>query len=356
MTLRIEDYAVIGDLHTAALVGLDGSIDWLCVPHFDSPSCFTRLLGDESHGYWQLAPADPSSIVATRRRYRPDSLVLSNYLEFETKTGTVRVIDCMPMRDAHPHVVRLVEGVAGTVAMHMTLTVRFDYGENIPWVTSTHGLMRMTAGPDALALWHRVEARGEDMQTVADFTVTEGQRFPFTLVWHLSHEEAPPPLDASYAIDLTEVYWQEWAQQTNFEQGPWRDAVVRSLITLKALTYEPTGGIVAAATTSLPEALGGNRNWDYRYCWLRDATLDAFEAFMRGWASSRRPWPGGGPALWRGGRRRHATFRSCTAQAASAGSDEWGGRLVARLRGTRPWQCASATPRRASSNSTSTAR
>jgi GH15 family glucan-1,4-alpha-glucosidase len=279
MTLRIEDYAVIGDLHTAALVGLDGSIDWLCVPHFDSPSCFTRLLGDESHGFWQLAPADPASIVATRRRYRPDTLVLET--EFETKTGTVRVTDCMPMRDVHPHVVRLVEGISGTVEMRMTLTVRFDYGEAIPWVTSSHGLMRMTAGPDALALWHRVEPQGEGMHTVADFSMTEGKRLPFTLVWHPSHEEPPAPLDASYAIDLTDAYWQAWAEQCTFEPGPWRDAVVRSLITLKALTYQPTGGIVAAATTSLPEALGGNRNWDYRYCWLRDATL-TLEAFMRG--------------------------------------------------------------------------
>jgi GH15 family glucan-1,4-alpha-glucosidase len=279
MTQRIEDYAVIGDLHTAAIVGLNGSIDWLCLPHFDSPSCFSRLLGDESHGFWQLAPAGgPDSIVATRRHYREDSLVLET--EFETATGTVRVTDCMPMRDSHPHVVRLVEGVSGTVDMHMDLAVRFDYGEIVPWLTSTDGLIRMTAGPDAVALWHLVDPVGHDLHTEADFTVREGSRFPFTFVWFPSHEEPPPPLDAYYAINLTDVYWKEWSNRCTYE-GPYRDAVVRSLITLKALTYEPTGGIVAAATTSLPETIGGNRNWDYRYCWLRDATL-TLESLMRG--------------------------------------------------------------------------
>jgi GH15 family glucan-1,4-alpha-glucosidase len=279
MTLPIEDYAVIGDLHTAAIVGRDGSIDWLCLPHFDSPSCFTRLLGDDSHGFWQLAPAGgPEVITKTTQWYREDSLVLET--EFETATGTVRITDCMPVRDTHPHVVRLVEGIAGRVDMRMDLTVRFDYGESIPWVTAAEGLIRMTSGPDAIALWHRVEPVGEDLHTVADFTVTEGGRYPFTLVWFPSHEEPPPPLDAWYAICLTDAYWKEWASGCTFE-GEWREAVVRSLITLKALTYAPTGGIVAAATSSLPEALGGSRNWDYRYCWLRDATL-TLESLMRG--------------------------------------------------------------------------
>jgi GH15 family glucan-1,4-alpha-glucosidase len=279
MSQRIEDYAVIGDLHTAAIVGMDGSIDWLCLPHFDSPSCFSRLLGNEGNGFWQLAPAGgPSAIVATRRRYREDSLILET--EFETATGTVRITDCMPMRDTHPHVVRLIEGLSGTVAMHMDLAVRFDYGEIVPWLTSTDGLIRMTAGPDAVALWHLVDPVGHDLHTLADFSVSEGQRYPFTLVWFPSHEEPPPPLDAYYAINLTDAYWKEWAARCTYD-GPYRDAVVRSLITLKALTYEPTGGIVAAATTSLPEAVGGSRNWDYRYCWLRDATL-TLESFMRG--------------------------------------------------------------------------
>ncbi len=279
MAQRIEDYAVIGDLHTAAIVGLDGSIDWLCLPHFDSPSCFSRLLGDEEHGYWQIRPAgDPKTIKACRRQYRDGSLVLET--EFDTAKGTVRITDCMPLRDSHPHVVRLVEGIKGTVDMRMELALRFDYGEVVPWVTSSEGLMRMRAGPDAVALWHHVDLVGEGLRTVADFTVHEGQVVPFTFVWYPSHEDPPPPLDATYAISLTDTYWKEWTAQCTYD-GNWRDAVVRSLLTLKALTFEPTGGIVAAATTSLPEALGGSRNWDYRYCWLRDATL-TLESLMRG--------------------------------------------------------------------------
>ena len=279
MSQRIEDYAVIGDLHTAALVGMDGSLDWLCLPHFDSPACFSRLLGDEDNGYWRIAPAGGASVIlATRRWYRPDTLVLET--EFDTASGTVRVTDCMPVREGHPHLVRSVEGVSGKVDMRMELAVRFDYGEVVPWVTSHDGLTRLTAGPDSVALWHRVEAVGEDMRTVADFTVSENQRYPFTLVWYPSHEEPPPPLDSYYTVHLTEAFWSEWAMQCCYE-GPFKEAVVRSLITLKALTYIPTGGIVAAATTSLPEALGGNRNWDYRYCWLRDATL-TLESLMRG--------------------------------------------------------------------------
>jgi GH15 family glucan-1,4-alpha-glucosidase len=279
MTLPIEDYAVIGDLHTAAIVGKNGSIDWLCFPHFDSPSCFARLLGDESHGYWQLAPAGgESAITATRRRYRENSLVLET--EFDTATGSVRITDCMPTCDVQPHVIRLVEGLSGTVDMRMDLTVRFDYGEIVPWATSTDGLLRMSAGPDAVALWHRVELEGKDLSTVADFKVREGELVPFTLVWYPSHEHPPAPLDAHYAISLTDAFWKEWASRCTY-RGAWRDAVVRSLITLKALTYAPTGGIVAAATTSLPEAIGGSRNWDYRFCWLRDATL-TLESLMRG--------------------------------------------------------------------------
>src|ERR1700735_2620172 len=279
MSLRIEDYAVIGDLHSAALVGIDGSIDWLCLPHFDSPSCFAKILGTEEHGFWKIAPAGgPSAILSTRRWYRPDTLVIET--RYDTATGTVRVTDCMPVREGHPHLVRAIEGVSGTVDMHMELAVRFDYGEVVPWVTSSEGLTRLTAGPDSVALWHRVEAMGEEMRTVADFTVTANQRFPFTLVWYPSHEEPPPPLDAFYAINLTDNYWKEWCSRCTYE-GPYKDAVVRSLITLKALTYNPTGGIVAAATTSLPEAIGGSRNWDYRFCWLRDATL-TLESLMRG--------------------------------------------------------------------------
>lgn len=279
MAQRIEDYALIGDLHTAALVGIDGSIDWLCLPHFDSPACFARLLGHKNHGFWQLAPVGyPNSVLATRRWYRPDSLVLET--EFDTATGTVRITDCMPKREGHPHLVRSIEGVSGKVDMRMELVVRFDYGDVVPWVTTHDGLTRLTAGPDSVALWHRVDAQGKDLRTVADFTVVENQRYPFTLVWYPSHEEPPPPLDSWYAVHLTEAFWTEWAQMCCYV-GPYRDAVMRSIIALKALTYEPTGGIVAAATTSLPEALGGNRNWDYRYCWLRDATF-TLESLMRG--------------------------------------------------------------------------
>jgi GH15 family glucan-1,4-alpha-glucosidase len=275
----IEDYGVIGDLHTIAVVGIDGSIDWLCLPDFDSPSCFARLLGDEANGWWRLAPREEvAQVTATRRRYREDTLILET--EYDTPTGTVRVTDYMPVRDVHPTVVRLVEGVSGSVAMGMDLTLRFGYGDTLPWVTSSEGLIRMTAGPDSVALWHMVEPVGRDFTTVADFTVGEGQRFPFTLVWHPSHESPPAPLDALYALRLTTEYWRQWSARCTYD-GAWRDAVVRSLITLKALTYAPTGGIVAAATTSVPETLGGVRNWDYRYCWLRDATL-TLEALMRG--------------------------------------------------------------------------
>ena len=276
MSQRIEEYAVIGDLHTAAIVGADGSLDWLCLPDFDSPSCFAKLLGDESHGFWKLAPAGEA--VARRRRYRDDSLVLET--EFDTATGTVRITDCMPLHATHPYVVRLVEGISGTVDMRMDFTLRFGYGDDVPWLTSSEGLLRLTAGPDAVALWHTVAPVDEDFSTVAHFTVTQNQRYPFTLVWHPSHEEPPAPLDAYYAVRLTDAFWKDWSARCTYE-GPWRDAVVRSLITLKSLIYEPTGGIVAAVTTSLPEALGGERNWDYRYCWLRDATL-TLESLMRG--------------------------------------------------------------------------
>ncbi len=279
MTLPIEDYAVIGDLHTAAIVGTNGSIDWLCLPHFDSASVFSRLLGTDDHGYWQIAPEGGDDAVTTvRRHYRDETLVLET--EFETATGTVRITDCMPVREEHPQVVRLIEGVSGTVQMHMELVVRFGYGETVPWVTAGGGLLRATAGPDSLALWSQVETKGENMRTVADFAVRQGQELPFILTYHPSHEAPPRPVDAWYALATTEAYWKDWSSQCTIE-GKYRDAALRSLITLKALTYEPTGGIVAAATTSLPEALGGSRNWDYRYCWLRDATL-TLESLMRG--------------------------------------------------------------------------
>jgi GH15 family glucan-1,4-alpha-glucosidase len=276
MGLAIEDYGLIGDTHTAALVGRDGSIDWLCLPRFDSVACFAKLLGDEDNGSWRIAPT--GATVASRRRYRGDSLVLET--EFDVREGTVRIVDCMPIRESQAEVVRIVEGVSGTVPMRMELTVRFGYGSIVPWVRRLDGLLTAIAGPDALALWSPVHTRGEEMRTVADFTVSQGQQIPFVLAWYPSHEELPRPVDAQFSVEHTAAWWHQWALGCNFE-GEWRDAVVRSLVTLKALTYEPTGGIVAAPTTSLPETLGGGRNWDYRYCWLRDATL-TLEALMRG--------------------------------------------------------------------------
>ena len=278
MTLRIEDYGIIGDTHTAALVGRDGSIDWLCLPRFDSDACFAALLGDAGNGYWRIAPA--AAEPRATRRYRGDTLVLET--TFEADGGVVRLVDCMPIREEHPQVVRMVEGVAGHVDMRMDLVMRFGYGSLTPWVRRVDNLLVAVAGPDALALWTPIHARGQDMTTVAEFTVAEGEHIPFVLTWYPSQQsESPPrPVDARYAIHDTESWWQSWSDTCSYE-GEWRDAVVRSLITLKALTYNPTGGIVAAATTSLPETLGGGRNWDYRYCWLRDATL-TLEALMRG--------------------------------------------------------------------------
>ena len=276
MALLIEDYGIIGDLHTVALVGRDGSIDWLCLPRFDSAACFAKLLGEEDHGSWRLAPK--GSPGATHRHYRGDTLVLES--EFVTHEGTVRVIDCMPIRQQHPEVVRLVEGVRGKVDMEMSLTIRFGYGQVVPWVRRVDGTLTAIAGPDALSLWTPVHTRGQDMSTVAEFTVSEGQAIPFSLSWYPANEAPPRPVAAEFAIRDTEMWWNDWAAQCTYE-GEHRDAVVRSLITLKALTYEPTGGIVAAPTTSLPETLGGERNWDYRFCWLRDATL-TLESLMRG--------------------------------------------------------------------------
>ena len=276
MTLPIEDYGIIGDLHTAALVGRDGSIDWLCLPRFDSSACFTKLLGNDDHGFWKLAPR--GSTGASHRHYRGDTLVLES--EFVTDEGTVRVVDCMPIRQEHPEVVRLVEGVRGKVTMEMNLTVRFGYGQVVPWVRRLDGTLCAIAGPDGLSLWTPVKCHGQDFSTVAQFTVSEGQQIPFSLSWFPGNEDPPRPVDAIYGIQDTELWWNDWSSQCTY-QGDYREAVVRSLITLKALTYEPTGGIVAAATTSLPEALGGNRNWDYRFCWLRDATL-TLESLMRG--------------------------------------------------------------------------
>lgn len=264
----IEDYALIGDTQTAALVSRDGSIDWLCMPRFDSGACFAALLGESRHGCWRLAPA--AAARAIRRRYIEGTLVLET--EVTTESGRVRILDCMPLRDRTPDIVRLVEGVDGVVPMQMEIVPRFDYGAVVPWIRVVDGVLHAIGGPDALALRTEVELTGDRLAVHADFTISAGQRVPFVLSWHASHEPPPPPLNAAAAVEDTIAWWREWTSRCTY-RGPWREAVLGSLITLKALTYGPTGGIVAAPTTSLPEALGGVRNWDYRYCWLRDATF-----------------------------------------------------------------------------------
>ena len=284
--MRIEDYALIGDTQTAALVGRDGSIDWLCLPRFDSGACFAALLGDRSNGRWLIAPSE-GSMKRVERRYRDSTLVLET--EFTTDSGTVRLVDCMPPRGDAPDLVRVVEGVTGRVAMQMELIIRFDYGAIIPWVRRADGRLVAIAGPDSLWLQTPVEVHGEDLTTVAEFTVSEGDRVPFVLTWHPPHLGPPRPIEPFRAVDDTVAWGQEWCGRSTYD-GEWRDLVTRSLLTLKALTYGPTGGIVAAATTSLPEQLGGVRNWDYRYCWLRDSTFTLYALMSGGYAEEARKW------------------------------------------------------------------
>jgi GH15 family glucan-1,4-alpha-glucosidase len=283
--MRIEDYAVIGDTQTAALVGRDGSIDWLCLPRFDSGACFAALVGHEGNGRWRLAPAGGQAAV--RRRYLPETLVLET--TFTTATGEVRLLDCMPIRGEAPDVVRVVEGVSGRVPMRMDLVIRFDYGAFVPWVRRRDGALQAVAGPDALELRTPVATRGQDLATVAEFEVRAGDRVPFVLTWHPSHEPPPAPVDALEALDGTASWWREWSSRCA-ATGDTRDVELRSLITLKALTYAPTGGLVAAPTTSLPEDLGGVRNWDYRYCWLRDATFSLYALMLGGYEAEAAAW------------------------------------------------------------------
>jgi GH15 family glucan-1,4-alpha-glucosidase len=285
MASRIEDYAMIGDCYTAALVSRDGSIDWLCLPRFDSSACFAALLGKPEHGRWVLTPA--GEIRSIRRRYRDGTLVLDT--EYETDEGIVVVTDCMPVRVLAPDLVRVVEGKRGQVRMRMELVIRFDYGANLPMIERINGGFSAIAGPDCLKLITPLPLQAQNFTITADFVVSAGQREPFTLIWHPSHEEMPSPVDPWWAILGTEHWWQEWSNKCTYH-GEWRDAVVRSLITLKALTYAPTGGIVAAATTSLPEHIGGVRNWDYRFCWLRDATFTLFSLLKTGYLDEARAW------------------------------------------------------------------
>jgi GH15 family glucan-1,4-alpha-glucosidase len=285
MAGRIEDYALIGDLQTAALVGRDGSIDWLCLPRFDSPACFAALLDGDRAGRWLLAPA--AGRPSTRRRYRGESLVLET--EWETTSGTVRVVDFMPPRGEAPDVVRIVEGVSGRVPMRMDLLLRFDYGYVVPWFRTVNGELAGIAGPDAVWLATPVEVDHRDQHIRAEFDVAAGERVPFVLTYTASHRPRPRPVAAERAMDDTVRFWEDWIRGCSYS-GPWDDAVRRSLVTLKALTYAPTGGIVAAATTSLPEQLGGSRNWDYRFCWLRDATFTLQALLGTGYLREARAW------------------------------------------------------------------
>jgi GH15 family glucan-1,4-alpha-glucosidase len=283
--MKIEDYAFLSDTQTAALVGRDGSVDWLCFPRFDSGACFAALLGDRKNGHWAFTPKE--KITATRRRYSDGTLILET--EIETASGAIRLIDFMPPRGENPDIIRIVEGIRGEVEMAMELVIRFDYGRIVPWVRKRDGALEAIAGPDGLVLRTPVKTRGEDLTTVAEFTVREGERIPFVLTWFASHKEQPRPIDHEHALRDTTAYWKDWSEKCE-QYGEWQEPILRSLITLKGLTYAPTGGIVAAATTSLPEEIGGVRNWDYRFCWLRDATFTLFALMSSGYLDESRAW------------------------------------------------------------------
>jgi len=276
---------MIGDLQTAALVNRGGSIDWCCFPRFDSGACFAALLGEPEHGRWLLAPA--GEIKSVERRYRTDTLILESV--FETSEGRMRTIDFMPPRGLTPDIVRIVEGLDGTVPMRSELVIRYDYGHIVPWVRRVDHARVATAGPDALVFRTPVEVRGEDMRTVSAFELRQGERIPFTLTWFPSHEDLPEEVDAEQALNDAEEYWLSWAGRCT-HGGDYHDEIHASLLVLKALTYGPTGGIVAAPTTSLPEQLGGPRNWDYRFCWLRDATLTLLAMLKAGYSDEANAW------------------------------------------------------------------
>ena len=284
---KIEDYGVIGDGETVALVDREGSIDWLCWPSFDSDACFAALLGNERHGHWKIAPRDKPTRL--KRRYRPDTLILET--QFEMKDGAITLIDFMPPRGKASDVVRFVRGDRGRVRMRMDLVIRFGLGLNVPWVKKTEARSALLAicGPDMVILRTPVETRGEDMRTVADFEVGEGETIPFVMTYRASHLDVPDPIDPEQALRDTEGFWREWCERCRYN-GQQRDIVLRSLITLKSMIYAPTGGIVAAPTTSLPEKLGGSRNWDYRHCWLRDATFTLLALMNSGYYDEALAW------------------------------------------------------------------
>jgi len=285
VTLPLEDYALIGDTHTAALVGRDGSIDWLCLPRFDSGACFTALLGDESHGRWFLGPQ--ATPVRTTRRYKGDTLVLET--EHVTDTGAVRVTDFMTPRRGQARVVRLVEGLRGSVPMRSEVSLRFDYGQAVPWLRPMRTGFSAVAGADAVELRTDAPVEIHTGTATSTFTVRAGFGFGFVLVWHPSYQEAPPKIDPWDALKSAVKFWRDWSNRCTY-RGEWSDAVLRSLLTLKALTYRPTGGIVAAPTTSVPEDIGGARNWDYRFCWLRDATFTLYSLLMGGYEREAEAW------------------------------------------------------------------
>jgi GH15 family glucan-1,4-alpha-glucosidase len=285
MPLALEDYALIGDLQTAALVGCDGSIDWLCLPDFSSPACFAAILGTPKNGRWQIAPT--AAIKKTTRSYRDGTLVLDTI--FETYSGAVRITDFMPIRGDHPDIVRVVTGLRGQVKMRSELVLRFDYGRSVPWVTGVKGGLRAIAGPAMVLLRTPIECHGEDMKTISEFTVRKGQTVPFVLTYGSSHLPMPRAIRWERALSYTENHWRKWIKKSRY-QGSYKSAVDRSLITLKALTFQPTGGIIASPTTSLPEKAHGSRNWDYRYCWLRDATFSLLAFINAGYIEEARDW------------------------------------------------------------------
>ncbi|HYL48145.1 MAG TPA: glycoside hydrolase family 15 protein, partial [Stellaceae bacterium] len=287
-TARIEDYALIGNCATAALVGRDGSIDWLALPRFDAAACFAALLGTPDNGRWLIAPAEPVRNVS--RRYRGNTMILET--QFICDSGVVTLIDFMPKpRQGVVDVMRVVRGDRGAVPMKLDVNFRFDYGSTVPWLRRRAHGVQMIAGPEAVVLRTSVDLKNHGKGTVADFTVRAGERASFTVTWWRSYDDEPAGLDPRAALDDTEDYWRKWSARCTPEAGgEWHDAVMRSLLTLKALTYAPTGGIVAAPTTSLPEKLGGGRNWDYRYCWLRDAAFTLFAFILAGYVDEAKAW------------------------------------------------------------------
>src|SRR3977135_78067 len=282
---KIEDYGFLSDTQTGELVRREGCVDWLCIPRFGSAACFASLIGEKKNGHWLFTPAE--KIEKLKRRYRGDTLIIET--EIETKSGAVRLIDFMPPRGENPDIVRIVEGLRGEVPMQMELIIRFEYGLIIPWVRRAHGGLEAIAGPDALILRTPIETSGQELTTAAEFTVKEGEGIPFVLTWFASHQEPPRAIHADHALRDTEKFWNEWSGRCHY-RGPWREAGMRSLLTLKGLSYAPTGGLVAALTTSLPEEIGGVRNWDYRYCWLRDATFTLATLMQVGFRDEARSW------------------------------------------------------------------